>query len=195
MSCPGTASRREAWELGAGNFDDDSAADHLSIVTGKLVEEIETAMADPETIEPDEYWGVAVPCNLELLHLIAKRGAAPDALAASLAVVERAVVEVVHPLLQTVATVRELVAGYEDGRLGSVALNIKNDRIPHDAINVAFGYGADTFRNMAGAYRQLGRLADGRRRVMAYLEGIGNGQSAFVQELRAEAEACFSDER
>lgn len=59
---------------GAGNFDDDTAADHLSIVTGKLVEEIEAAMADAKTIEPDEYWGVAVPCNLELLHLIAKRG-------------------------------------------------------------------------------------------------------------------------
>lgn len=30
---------------------------------------------------------------------------------------------------------------------------------------------------------------------MAYLDGIGNGESAFVQELRAEAEACFSEAR
>ena len=28
---------------------------------------------DPVEIEPDEYWGVAVPCNLELLCLIAER--------------------------------------------------------------------------------------------------------------------------
>lgn len=28
---------------------------------------------DPVEIEPDEYWGVAVPCNLELLHLIAQQ--------------------------------------------------------------------------------------------------------------------------
>lgn len=58
---------------GAGNFEEDTAADHLSIVTGQLVKDIEQAMVDPAMLEPDEYWGVAVPCNLELLHLIAKR--------------------------------------------------------------------------------------------------------------------------
>ncbi|MBL8717245.1 MAG: hypothetical protein JNL79_14760 [Myxococcales bacterium] len=43
-------------------------ADHLSILTARLVEEIEAAMAgDPVALEPDEYAGVAVPCNVELL--------------------------------------------------------------------------------------------------------------------------------
>ena len=73
---------------GHGNFDSDTAADHLSIVTGRLIDEITEAMAgDPVEIEPDEYWGVAVPCNLELLHLIAQQDYAgallpdPDTLA------------------------------------------------------------------------------------------------------------------
>lgn len=60
---------------GSGNFDSDTAADHLVVVTDRLVTEVAEAMAgDPVEIEPDEYWGVAVPCNLELLHLIAQQG-------------------------------------------------------------------------------------------------------------------------
>ncbi|MDP9848504.1 DUF4259 domain-containing protein [Streptosporangium lutulentum] len=60
---------------GPGNFDDDTAADHLSAVTDRLIAEVAEAMAgDPLDIEPDEYWGVAVPCNLELLYLIARQG-------------------------------------------------------------------------------------------------------------------------
>jgi hypothetical protein len=60
---------------GSGNFDSDTAADHLSIVTGRLLTEVKDAMAgDPVELEPDEYWGVAVPANLELLLLIAKQG-------------------------------------------------------------------------------------------------------------------------
>ena len=55
---------------GTGNFESDTAADHLSIVTGRLRKEIREAMADPRQLEPDEYGGVAVPCNLELLWLI-----------------------------------------------------------------------------------------------------------------------------
>ncbi|MFJ7492370.1 DUF4259 domain-containing protein [Streptomyces sp. NPDC097727] len=59
---------------GSGNFDDDTAADHLSGITGRLVSEIEEAMAgDPVGLEPDDYWGVAVPCNVELLCLIAEQ--------------------------------------------------------------------------------------------------------------------------
>lgn len=59
---------------GHGNFDNDTAADHLEILTGRLIAEVAEAMAgDPVEIEPDEYWGVAVPCNLELLYLIAKQ--------------------------------------------------------------------------------------------------------------------------
>ncbi|WP_406450898.1 DUF4259 domain-containing protein [Streptomyces sp. NBC_00876] len=53
---------------GAGNFDSDTAADHLAELTGRLLAEVTEAMAgDPVGIEPDEYWGVTVPCNLELL--------------------------------------------------------------------------------------------------------------------------------
>jgi hypothetical protein len=57
-----------------GNFDDDTSADHLSIMTGRLVEEITKAMAEPHTLEPDEYWGCAVPCNIEILNLFARQG-------------------------------------------------------------------------------------------------------------------------
>ncbi|MDH6677290.1 hypothetical protein M2284_001488 [Rhodococcus sp. LBL1] len=59
---------------GSDNFADDTAADHLADLTGRLVDEVAEAMSgDPVEIEPDEYWGVAVPCNLELLHLIAQQ--------------------------------------------------------------------------------------------------------------------------
>lgn len=57
----------------SGNFDNDYAADHLSIVTGRLITEIEEAFKDESEIEPDEYWGVAVPCHLELLLVIHKQ--------------------------------------------------------------------------------------------------------------------------
>ncbi|MFE2721961.1 DUF4259 domain-containing protein [Kitasatospora sp. NPDC059327] len=59
---------------GSGNFDSDTAADHLAELTDRLIDEVERAMSGDRTeLEPDEYWGVAVPCNLELLHLIASR--------------------------------------------------------------------------------------------------------------------------
>lgn len=58
---------------GPGNFDDDGAADHLSRLTDQLVTEVAEAMSgDPVGLEPDEYWGVAVPANLELLALLAR---------------------------------------------------------------------------------------------------------------------------
>ncbi|GAA2377287.1 DUF4259 domain-containing protein [Dactylosporangium salmoneum] len=57
---------------GSGNFDSDTAADHLSILSARLVREVADAMAgDPVELEADEYWGVAVPCNLEVLCLLA----------------------------------------------------------------------------------------------------------------------------
>ncbi|WP_436772353.1 DUF4259 domain-containing protein [Yinghuangia sp. YIM S09857] len=60
---------------GSGNFDSDTAADHLAEVMDRLITEVAEAMAgDPVGIEPDEYWGVAVPCNLELLELLAAQG-------------------------------------------------------------------------------------------------------------------------
>ncbi|MEU3218319.1 DUF4259 domain-containing protein [Streptomyces sp. NPDC006971] len=60
---------------GSGNFDSDAAADHLSGITGRLLSEIEEAMAgDPVGLEPDDYGGVVVPCDIDLLCLIAERG-------------------------------------------------------------------------------------------------------------------------
>ncbi|MGW1783199.1 DUF4259 domain-containing protein [Streptomyces sp. NPDC002143] len=62
-------------DWGTGNFDNDTAADHLSILTDRLITEVADAMTgDPVEIEPDEYWGVAVPANLELLSLLARQG-------------------------------------------------------------------------------------------------------------------------
>ncbi|MER6530182.1 DUF4259 domain-containing protein [Streptomyces sp. NPDC001508] len=62
-------------DWGTGNFENDTAADHLSILTDRLITEVADAMAgDPVEIEPDEYWGVAVPANLELLSLLARQG-------------------------------------------------------------------------------------------------------------------------
>ncbi|MFB7123334.1 DUF4259 domain-containing protein [Kitasatospora sp. NPDC056273] len=60
---------------GSGNFESDTALDHLSVLIDRLVTEVAEAMAgDPVELEPDEYWGVAVPCNLELLHVMARAG-------------------------------------------------------------------------------------------------------------------------
>ncbi|MFJ3702722.1 MULTISPECIES: DUF4259 domain-containing protein [Streptomyces] len=60
---------------GAGNFDSDTAADHLAALTDRLVTEVTEAMAgDPVELEPDEYRGVTVPCNLELLLVLARQG-------------------------------------------------------------------------------------------------------------------------
>ncbi|GGS16706.1 DUF4259 domain-containing protein [Streptomyces griseoviridis] len=60
---------------GSGNFESDTALDHLSLVTDRLVTDITDAMTgDPVALEPDEYWGVAVPCNVELLHTLAQAG-------------------------------------------------------------------------------------------------------------------------
>ncbi len=60
---------------GAGNFDSDTAADHLGALGSRLVAEVSAAMAgDPVELEPDEYWGVAVPCDLELLLVLVRQG-------------------------------------------------------------------------------------------------------------------------
>lgn len=59
---------------GNGNFDSDTAADHLSILAARLLEETKTAMASkPVELEASEYWGVAVPCNVELMALLAEQ--------------------------------------------------------------------------------------------------------------------------
>ncbi|MEU9200095.1 DUF4259 domain-containing protein [Streptomyces sp. NPDC048332] len=60
---------------GAGNFDNDTAADHLGDLAARLVAEVTEAMAgDPVELEPDEYGGVTVPCNLELLLVLDRQG-------------------------------------------------------------------------------------------------------------------------
>jgi len=60
---------------GVGNFDNDTAADHLSILVARLVAEVRDAMAgDPVELEPDEYHGVTVPCTVEVLTLLRRQG-------------------------------------------------------------------------------------------------------------------------
>lgn len=67
--------RRLMGTWGPGNFDSDTAADHVSMLASKLVTDIETAMnGDAVALEPDEWDGTTVPCNVELLTLIAKQG-------------------------------------------------------------------------------------------------------------------------
>ncbi|MFJ1595605.1 DUF4259 domain-containing protein [Streptomyces sp. NPDC088261] len=45
------------------------------MLAGKLVAEVDEAMAgDPVGLEPDEYGGVSVPCNLELLLVLVRQG-------------------------------------------------------------------------------------------------------------------------
>ncbi len=58
---------------GTGNFENDTAADYLSLITSQIAEEIEEAISHPNEIEPDEFEGVVVPCKLEILYLFAKQ--------------------------------------------------------------------------------------------------------------------------
>ena len=61
-------------DWGTGNFENDTAADHLSILTDRLITEVTDAMAgDAVEIEPDQYWGVALPANPEPPSLLARR--------------------------------------------------------------------------------------------------------------------------
>ncbi|MFD7867944.1 DUF4259 domain-containing protein [Streptomyces sp. NPDC059783] len=60
---------------GAGNFDSDTAADRLGDLVSRLVAGVTEAMnGDPVELEPDEYGGVGVPCDLELLLLLHRQG-------------------------------------------------------------------------------------------------------------------------
>jgi hypothetical protein len=72
---------------GSGNFDSDTAADHLGIVTDALVKEIVASFENPKDLEPDGYGGTVVPCNVELLVVLYKRRYAgvslPDAATAA----------------------------------------------------------------------------------------------------------------
>jgi hypothetical protein len=59
---------------GAGNFDSDTAADHLGMLCEKILAQTSKMMRTKKRLAPDEYFGVAVPCNLELLNLIRRQG-------------------------------------------------------------------------------------------------------------------------
>ncbi|MGC0416267.1 DUF4259 domain-containing protein [Embleya sp. AB8] len=66
---------------GSGNFESDTAAEHLTEIIDRLVGEVAEAMAgDPVGLEPDDYWGVAVPCNLELVAALTESGYVADRL-------------------------------------------------------------------------------------------------------------------
>jgi hypothetical protein len=118
---------------GAGNFDEDTAADHLSLLTGRPVREASEAMTGgPVGIEPDAYWGVAVPCNVELLHLIAAQGWPGAALPAA-------------------ATVREWKAAYLAVRDGAV-----------DGLGPGPEYRAARREVIAGTFDRLAELSEGR---------------------------------
>ena len=54
----------------SGNFDNDTAADHLYDIVEGLIKDIRDAVVNPLELEADEYWGSAMPCNIELLTLI-----------------------------------------------------------------------------------------------------------------------------
>jgi hypothetical protein len=54
-------------DWGPGNFQDDTSSDHLVLFIKPLVEQIEATSNDPAAMEPDEYEGIAMICNVEIL--------------------------------------------------------------------------------------------------------------------------------
>jgi len=58
---------------GSGNFEDDTAADFLTIYTSDLIDEISKVIDDKNKIEPDEYEGVSLPCKIEILTMITEK--------------------------------------------------------------------------------------------------------------------------
>ena len=51
----------------AGIFDNDCAMDHVCEFTGKMIQEIDEAVADPSELECDEHWGHVMPAHIEML--------------------------------------------------------------------------------------------------------------------------------
>lgn len=70
---------------GSGNFDSDPAHEHLTMIVDRLVDEVAEVMAadDPVQLEPDEHWGVAIPCNLELVCALYDAGYVADSMPAA----------------------------------------------------------------------------------------------------------------
>ncbi|MDR1075587.1 MAG: DUF4259 domain-containing protein [Xanthomonadaceae bacterium] len=57
---------------GAGNFDNDNAADHLIGICMPLLEQIEEAMANRSQLEPDEPEADIVTANIEIICCLAE---------------------------------------------------------------------------------------------------------------------------
>jgi Domain of unknown function (DUF4259) len=56
---------------GSGNFQDDTALDHFSGIVQPLLEHISKSFKNKVSLEPDEYDGIAVLCNMDILVAIA----------------------------------------------------------------------------------------------------------------------------
>jgi hypothetical protein len=57
---------------GPGNFENDAAADHLMDLCAPLLTEIEKAMEEPASLEPDEYEADIVMANLEIIACLSE---------------------------------------------------------------------------------------------------------------------------
>lgn len=59
---------------GAGNFENDGGAEQMTEVTRRLLDEVRRYMREPKLLEPDEPEAEIVPCNLQILGLLASQG-------------------------------------------------------------------------------------------------------------------------
>ncbi|MFN8176362.1 MAG: DUF4259 domain-containing protein [bacterium] len=59
-----------AW--GSGNFENDTAADHVLTLSRQLLGQIEATVEDGSAMEPDEYDSEVMMCNLEILACLAE---------------------------------------------------------------------------------------------------------------------------
>jgi hypothetical protein len=52
---------------GSGNFDSDAASDYIGDLVERLVQEVKQALSNPNSIEPDEYYGDVLPGIVEII--------------------------------------------------------------------------------------------------------------------------------
>jgi hypothetical protein len=52
---------------GAGNFDSDAASDYVGDLVERLAQEVEQALSNPSSLEPDEYYGEVLPGIVEII--------------------------------------------------------------------------------------------------------------------------------
>lgn len=57
---------------GAGNFENDCAAEHVQELCSGLIAQIEKAVADPELLEPGEYHSQVMMANIEILACLSE---------------------------------------------------------------------------------------------------------------------------